>query len=413
MTTINRTDRSSLDLPLFFKNFLNAPQESDKNNVGIYIVGKNRSGEFASAPNSNYIAIYDRKKSAWKFIKPTNYQTEMYCLDERVWYKFNNNTWEWKADLINNKPIPVSQPVTNDFGGLRFVDDYIYIDVTEGDKPQNIVPEPLYPTEYKITIKSLTENTVVNSVMKCEYLGDDGTQDWLFPMSINGNCQWSADGIDLNDLDGDYLCKNHPWMIEFKKGAITKVTNIEGNSFIFCRKSNQLISVYLFDMYKKADSTKIDNQKYMQAITIGNRGPKHVQTFIPDLDVHSKTIPEYIELFYPWAQETDPNKLDKYWSDRGFYITNEGAIGSYWELITINRTVTAAEESSKSLVLPYYPMDDCTVLLSCAGVDQYQDLDFVINRDTKTISWDGKGLDGVVKENDLLVITYVTADKDR
>ena len=410
MKNTSKIDRSSLNLPLFFKKFLNKPTESDKNEVGIYIVGNSNSGEFASAKRGS-IAIYDRTKLSWKFIPPKSYLTEIYCLNEKQWYRCNGSTWE----KINNKPIEPWAPITDNFGGLFFIDDYVYVDTSEGDKPMCIIPAPLYTTEYKITIKSLTENTIITSIMKCKYLGDDGTRNGMFPNSINGNCEWSADNIDLSDLNGTYLCKNHPWMVEFVNGTITKVTNVEENAFVFCRKSKQLISIYLFDMYKKSDGSKIDGMKYMQAITVSNMNAcaKEPQGMILDIDEDSKTISEYIELFYPWAQETDPSKLDKYWSDRGFYITDDGALGSYWELITVTRTITQQEDDSKSLVLRNYPLDDCALLLSCEGVDQYEGLDFTINRDTKTITWDGLGLDNIVKKDDRFVISYVTADKDR
>ena len=405
----NKIDRSSLNLPLFFKKFLDAPNESDKNDVGIYIVGNNKSGEFESAvPGS--IAVYDRSKSNWNFISPKKYLTEIYCLDEKQWYKCDGSSW----NKINNKPIEHLAPNINDFGELIFIEDYIYIQPRYGQRAQSNCPnKPLYPTEYKIYIHSLTD-TKITDILSCEYLGDNGTRNGMFPNSINGNCKWIA-SANLADLNGTYLCKNHPWLVEFKGGTITKTTDIDKNFFAFCRKSQQLLSVYMFDLYKKADGTKIDDKKYMQVLTIGNRRAvsKHANTIILDLDEDSKTIPEYIELFYPIAQETDPSKLDKYWSDRGFYITDDGALGSNWELITVNRTITQQEADSKSLILNNYPMDDCAILLSCAGVDQYEGLDFTINRDTKTISWDGLGLNDIVKKDDVFVITYVTADKDR
>lgn len=409
---INKIDRSSLDLPIFFKKFLGTPTEEDKNNVGIYIVSNtNKGGDFTNA-QKDWIAVYDRNKSAWKFIKPRNIKTQMYCLDDKSWYHYDTSQWV----KIGTTIVP-TEPVNNNLSNIpiSIIDDYLYIDTSEGTKPTSVVPAPLYKTEYKITIKSLTENTQITNIMKCKYLGDDGTQNGMYPLCINGNAEWSIDGIDVNDLNGTYLCKNHPFMMEFKNGAITKVTNINSNFLVYCRKSQQLISVYMFDMYKRSDGTKIDGLRYMQALTIGNRANSRnqVTTKILDIDTDGATIPEYVEVCYPWAKETDPNKLDKYWADRGFYITNDHKLGSNWELVTINRTITQDEEDSKSLVLHNYIMDDCAVLLSCEGVDQYEGLDFSINRDTKTITWNGLGLDTIVKKDDHFVITYVTADKDR
>lgn len=94
--------------------------------------------------------------------------------------------------------------------------------------------------------------------------------------------------------------------------------------------------------------------------------------------------------------------MDSY-SNLNKKVYGSGSGGDTWYVE--HRTISSAEETAKALTLVNTPTGTDAIMIGVVGgTAQEYGVDYTLS--TATVSWNGLGLDGVLAENDVLVIAY-------